>query len=204
MDGAPQGRVFAAARQLFLNHGYAAVSMQQIADAVGIKKASLYYHFASKEDLYKAVIEAEVAGLLDGIAEAAAMQGPFPDLLEQIVRAALSSCDAEFGHLMRDYKAITHSGPGETKQLMGTPFDILRPAFERAMERGEIPPGPVDRAIGLLLAMTIWQIDQAETFPFAVMDTETAAKAIPTVLLNGLWGLESNESTPEGEAVARS
>lgn len=190
MDGGSQGRVFAAARQLFLNQGYAAVSMQQIADAVGIKKASLYYHFASKEDLYKAVIEAEVAGLLNGIAEAAAMQGPFRELLEQIVSAALSSCDAEFGHLMRDYKALTHSGTDDKKQLMGTPFDILRPAFERAIERGEMPPGPVDTTIGLLLAMTIWQIDQRDVFPLAVMDIETAAKVIPTILLSGLWGLE--------------
>ncbi len=40
-----------AAAQIFRRKGYHAASMQDIADAVGLQKASLYHHFASKQDI---------------------------------------------------------------------------------------------------------------------------------------------------------
>ncbi len=54
-----------AAAQLFSEQGYAATSTRAIADAVGIKQASLYYHFPSKEqilfDLLLATVEPSLA-----------------------------------------------------------------------------------------------------------------------------------------------
>jgi AcrR family transcriptional regulator len=44
------------ALSLFSSQGYDATSMQQIADALGIKKASLYYHFAGKEDILRSLL----------------------------------------------------------------------------------------------------------------------------------------------------
>jgi AcrR family transcriptional regulator len=40
-----------AAAELFTQHGYAATSTRAIAEAVGVKQASLYYHFANKEQI---------------------------------------------------------------------------------------------------------------------------------------------------------
>ncbi|NBI28180.1 TetR/AcrR family transcriptional regulator [Chengkuizengella marina] len=40
---------------LFANKGYYETSMEDIASAVGIKKASLYSHYAGKEDIFSAV-----------------------------------------------------------------------------------------------------------------------------------------------------
>lgn len=42
---------------LFAKKGYAAVSMRDLAEAIGIKPASLYNHFDSKEALWEAVLE---------------------------------------------------------------------------------------------------------------------------------------------------
>lgn len=42
---------------LFAKRGYAAVSMRDLAEAIGIKPASLYNHFESKEALWEAVLE---------------------------------------------------------------------------------------------------------------------------------------------------
>lgn len=41
---------------LFSEQGYEATSMQQIADALGIRKASLYYHFAGKEEIVRSLL----------------------------------------------------------------------------------------------------------------------------------------------------
>lgn len=51
-SGAPTSDVIiSTSLQLFAKYGYAATSMRNIADAVGIRAASLYNHFGSKEDI---------------------------------------------------------------------------------------------------------------------------------------------------------
>ena len=42
-------RVLAAAAKIFVERGYAGTTMRAIADDVGLKAGSLYYHFPSKE-----------------------------------------------------------------------------------------------------------------------------------------------------------
>lgn len=46
-----------AAAALFMAHGYGTVSMDAIARAAGVSKATLYAHFASKEQLFATIIE---------------------------------------------------------------------------------------------------------------------------------------------------
>ena len=50
-------RIVGAARRHFLDEGYAATSMSQLHRALGGSKATLWSYFASKEDLFAAVIE---------------------------------------------------------------------------------------------------------------------------------------------------
>lgn len=50
-------RIRAAARKLFLARGYEGTSMDAVAAAAPVSKRTLYHHFASKADLFQAVIE---------------------------------------------------------------------------------------------------------------------------------------------------
>lgn len=47
--------IVVAAARIFAREGYAAVGMRDIAEAVGIRGASLYHHFGSKEEILYAV-----------------------------------------------------------------------------------------------------------------------------------------------------
>lgn len=61
------------ARELFAEHGYHGLSMEQLADAAGVSKPVLYQHFPSKRDLYLGLLrdavaemEAQVTTALEG------------------------------------------------------------------------------------------------------------------------------------------
>jgi TetR/AcrR family transcriptional regulator len=56
MDNASQLRV--AATRLFAGQGFGATSLQAISDEVGVTKQTLLYHFPSKEELRRAVLDA--------------------------------------------------------------------------------------------------------------------------------------------------
>lgn len=45
-------KIAGAARQLFIQQGYAATSIEHIADAAGCSKGNIYHHFKSKADLF--------------------------------------------------------------------------------------------------------------------------------------------------------
>ena len=64
---APAGRkmetVTRAARQLFLDQGFSATSMDAVAKAAGVSKATLYAYFPSKEALFASLIMAECEGM---------------------------------------------------------------------------------------------------------------------------------------------
>lgn len=67
-----QQEIVASARELFRTQGYAGTSMQDLADRVGLKKASLYSRFPDKEALVSAVLQLtldEIFGRVDSFDE---------------------------------------------------------------------------------------------------------------------------------------
>lgn len=54
--------ILAGGMQEFLAHGYAATSMDRVATAAGVSKATVYSHFQDKEGLFTALIEQLVQG----------------------------------------------------------------------------------------------------------------------------------------------
>lgn len=62
----PQGvkdRLLAVALELFAEHGYDGVAVDQIVDAAGVNKRMVYHYFGSKEGLYSAVLAQAFEGL---------------------------------------------------------------------------------------------------------------------------------------------
>lgn len=85
-----RGEILAQATRLFAGQGFDGTALQQIADAVGIRKPSLLYHFASKEELHQAVLDDVLGRWKDTLPElllaATAGEGQF----DAITRAILS------------------------------------------------------------------------------------------------------------------
>jgi AcrR family transcriptional regulator len=77
-------RVRKAALKRFAASGYAAVSMREIADDVGVRPGALYNHFATKQDILKDLMLTHMSDLMS--AWGAAHFPPEMDPLEQFVR----------------------------------------------------------------------------------------------------------------------
>lgn len=58
----PRAEILDAAAELFTTKGYANTSTRAVADAVGIRQASLYHHFGAKDDILDALLAETVAG----------------------------------------------------------------------------------------------------------------------------------------------
>jgi AcrR family transcriptional regulator len=52
-----QGEILTSAISLFARKGYAGTGVQEILDAVGLSKPTLYYHFESKAGLFRAILD---------------------------------------------------------------------------------------------------------------------------------------------------
>lgn len=68
-----RGEILDVASELFAERGYDATSLREIAARLGITKAALYYHFRSKDDILRALLEpmVEIVGQLVEQLEAA-------------------------------------------------------------------------------------------------------------------------------------
>ncbi len=54
-----KNQILAAAKQVFGRFGFVKTTLDDVANAVGMKKASLYYYYGSKEELFKDAVKSE-------------------------------------------------------------------------------------------------------------------------------------------------
>jgi AcrR family transcriptional regulator len=57
LRGTPRERLLLAATELFTSRGYSATAVREIVERAEVTKPVLYYHFASKEGIYLALVE---------------------------------------------------------------------------------------------------------------------------------------------------
>lgn len=79
--------ILEAATRLFAEKGYEGASMSDLADRVGLRKASLFHHFASKEELREAVLARLVDEVGTAIAKSAMGEGSYVERLDALSAA---------------------------------------------------------------------------------------------------------------------
>lgn len=93
-----EARIIAAARQIFIENGFAQTSMSDIAARVGINRPVLHYYFHTKEKMYRAVFSGIVSSL-------------FPKIQGILQRNDLSIAE-RVGMVVDAYYAVFRDNPG--------------------------------------------------------------------------------------------
>ena len=83
--------ILGAAAQIFSEKGFHASSMQDIAEAVSLQKASLYHHVASKQEILLALLDQALDLLIERLSEVAEKQLAPEEKLRQAMISYLAA-----------------------------------------------------------------------------------------------------------------
>ncbi|GIU93448.1 MAG: TetR family transcriptional regulator [Acidimicrobiia bacterium] len=177
-----------AAATIFARKGYAATSIQDIAEAVEILKGSLYYYIDSKEDLLFEVIQ-EVHR--DGLARLEAMRASQAPALERLAAFVRSHVEYNARNLTKisvffhDFRSLSP----ERRQLIVEERDIydhhLRGLIEQGQKEGTICPGTDPKMaafaiLGMMNWMYQWYRPDGDKSPEAIAEifAEMAVRSV--------------------------
>lgn len=163
--------LMAAALGLFVDKGFAATRLEDIAAQAGVSKGTLYLYFESKEALFKAVIqEGIVPVLLENEAIAARHSGSSFDLLEKLLanwwgkigQTAFAGVPKLMVAEARNFPEVAQfyyeNVIRRGRALVGT-------ALERGMASGEFRDMDVETTIDVIIApvlmLLIWRFSLA-------------------------------------------
>ena len=133
-----------AAAAVFAEYGYHGASTAQIAERMGIKQASLYYYFRSKQQALAEVCLYGIADYVERLQVIADSPQPFAAKLLAVFNAHLAAY-REKNEALKVYNDerlyLPEEARGELKRLGSGYRQVLEQLFERAVAAGELKPG---------------------------------------------------------------
>jgi AcrR family transcriptional regulator len=191
-DQAPQSsrqRIVETARDLFVDRGYMGVSMQQIADATGLRKASLYHHFRSKESLFADVMALEMDHLLADLEAVRLVNRPIAEQLEELALMNYRRFGRpELHQLAHDFfRYVPESEHEEVHKRLREMEALFAGIFSRAMASGELEPIEPHHAATMYFHMMMSLANDPNDYRSTPPPPpEEAAALVSHIMLHGL------------------
>ena len=144
--------ILARAAELFARRGYTATSMNEVAEACGVSKPSLYHYVRDKHQLLAEIAETHVARLLALIAEVDAAR-PAP---EQRLRRLIDAFLAAYAGSQAEHRVLTEDvrflAAAEKKRVLGGQRRVVA-AFSDAVAaiRPELAAARLQKPLAMLL-----------------------------------------------------
>lgn len=176
-------QILTAAKELFLAKGYKGVSMKEIADAVQVTSAALYYHFPKgKEDLFTKMIQTlfveEGAARIDQVLASARNLRERLELLTAFLPTL--PIDERFTMLLRD--AREYIKDRESQEIILSLRDRLKQQimglFQAAQDAREIR---ADISVDLLVSLYMGMLRESKN-----IQGSRQISCLVTVLLDGI------------------
>jgi len=200
-------RILEEAETLFAELGFEAVSINAIAERAGISKANVFHHFASKRDLYLAVLHRACERCADHMQSLEVHDGTFPERMRAYSADMLTDMlDKASLHRLMLRELLGEEDGRVAKELAERVFgdkfarlvSILRTGQARADLRSDFDPG---MAAMVLIGMNLFFLQSRNVFGH-LPDARVAAdpkrySAMLTDIL--LRGIAVSPASPESE-----
>jgi len=149
-------KLIAVARDMFVTDGYAATSLDKVADAAGFSKGAVYSNFSGKEELCMEVMDLIHAELLHGVVHAFTAETDFDGRIDAFTAWArtelgnpqMTALEAEFSAVARQSDYVAEALRNRHRAIRAEISRLLRTVVEEAGY--EVVFDPDKAAIALL------------------------------------------------------
>jgi len=183
-----RGAVLEAARQVFIERGYAGASLEAIAEEAGFSKGVVYSQFGSKPDLFFALLERRIEERATRNAEIVT-QFVGVDALRELIHAANRYAgDSGWPYLLTEFRALAMRDPGLNRRYAQThsrSVESLASALGRVYEGAGVKPTVPVRSLAefFLGAVAGIALERAAN-PKALPDSDLAELTVRAVGLS--------------------
>jgi TetR/AcrR family transcriptional regulator, cholesterol catabolism regulator len=183
---ARRGHIVDAATEVFRTKGVASTSIDDIARAAEVDRATLYYYFASKEELFQEVVIEAVVDVMDLAEHIDESSDPPSEKLHTLILKLLTSFAHRYPqtyvYLREDVQAMPELNlPEMQRRFEAVVTNIIREGIEAGEFRSDVPPRLASYAIQGMLAWTHRWFD-----PDGLVDPEDVAEAFTKMAVDGL------------------
>ena len=146
--------ILLAAQKRFGIYGYGKTTMSEIAEELGLSKASLYYYFPDKDSLFRAVFEKEKQEFIDDLHEIISKSDDAIQLLYEFI-ALRNNNFRLFVNLTRasfeDFKGIKNVIKDLWLVFLAKEKDEIRLILTKGVEKGDLDISDISEAASLLV-----------------------------------------------------
>jgi AcrR family transcriptional regulator len=154
--------ILEAARKICAARGYHEMTVDEIAQAAGMAKGTVYLYFRSKLEIYWAMIESILTILHDQVREELAKPGSIEACVRRFVETKMTYFEAHHDLLRLYYNEVNSVGakPPRTREQFDRRYleqvHLLQAALDGAIARGVLRPMRSDMA-----ALTIFEVTRS-------------------------------------------
>jgi AcrR family transcriptional regulator len=168
-DARPQ-ELLAAALTLFVEKGFAATRIEQVAALAGVSKGTLYLYYPSKEELFKAVVRENLSSrIAEAAALVAAAQGSVAELLCHVMgewwrQVGLGTAGGISKIMMAEARNFPELARFYVDEVVQPTHRLLGGLIERGIQSGEFRPVPVADTVHVLIGPMMHMILYQHSF----------------------------------------
>jgi AcrR family transcriptional regulator len=150
--------ILAAALSMFVERGYAATKLEDVARRAGVTKGTMYLYFDSKETLFKAVVaEALVGNIVRGERLLEEHRSSASELLARILQAWVDSMSGSPASgipklMIAEANNFPELGRFYLDEVVRRSQRLLGRVIQMGVDRGEFRPMNVEQAVHLVVA----------------------------------------------------
>jgi len=191
------GELLEAALDLFVEKGYAATRVEEVAAHAGVSKGTLFLYFPSKEELFKAVVRENIAGRVsEGAAELASFTGPTSELLPYLMhqwwaRYGATKASGISKLVISEASNFPELARFFQDEVVAPGRELVRTVLQRGIDRGEFReidmPCAIYSVLSPLIFLVMWKHSMAPCCdPNLAIDPDQFITQHAELLLRGL------------------
>ena len=158
------GELLDAALDLFVEKGFAATRVEEVAARAGVSKGTLFLYFPSKEELFKAVVRENISGrFIEWNEEFAAFEGSTADMLGYCMtvwwdRVGATKASGITKLMMSEAQNFPELADFYQEEVIQPGQALIRRVLQRGVDAGEFRPLDLNYAIYSVVAPMIFLI----------------------------------------------